>query len=230
MKQLKISAGDTVLVRAGASALGIAFLNLVKAKYFKIKVIASVRSIIKEKQLLELGYDQIIFDQDGKLQTDLLFTKVLELVGPKTINNSISHMSKEKQLLELGYDQIIFDQDGKLQTDLLFTKVLELVGPKTINNSISHMSKGGIICSCGQLGYQWYLEEFDPIVALSNNIYLTTFYSGNVSQLQIQELLDYVDDNKVTIPKPKVFKLEEVADAHIFIEGYKGFGKAVVLV
>ncbi len=183
MKQLKISAGDTVLVRAGASALGIAFLNLVKAKYPKIKVIASVRSI-----------------------------------------------TKEKQLLELGYDQIIFDQDGKLQTDLLFTKVLELIGPKTINNSISHMSKGGIICSCGQLGYQWYLEEFDPIVALSNNIYLTTFYSENVSQLQIQELLDYVDDNKVTIPKPKVFKLEEVADAHIFIEGDKGFGKAVVLV
>lgn len=182
MNQLQIFSGDTILVRAAASALGIAFLNLVKAKYPNIKVIGSVRTL-----------------------------------------------NKESQLLTLGYDQIISDKNGLLQTDLQFTKVLELVGPKTIKDSISHMAEGGIICSCGQLGYQWYLEDFDPIEALAYNIYLTTFYSGNVSQLQIQALLDYINDYKVIIPKPKVFSLAEVAEAHAYIEGEIGFGKAVVL-
>lgn len=40
----------------------------------------------------------------------------------------------------------------------------------------------GIICSCGQLGGVWMQQDFDSIMELQRNVYLTTFYSGNVSQ------------------------------------------------
>lgn len=130
MLNLKINQKDKVLVRAGTSGVGVAFVKLLKAKYPDIYVAGSSRSL-----------------------------------------------KKEKQMLGVGYDEVVIDQDGKLQTDENFDKILELIGPKTIKDSFKHLIEGGIICSTGQLGNQWYLEEFDPIVDIAANSYLTSFYS-----------------------------------------------------
>ena len=127
-KNLKIESDDVVLVRGGASGVGTAFVKLVKAKFPEVKVYASVRNV-----------------------------------------------AKKAQLLSVGYDDIVIDDNGLLKTDLTFTKILELVGPATIKNSIAHLEESGIVCSCGQLGRKWYLEDFDPIMELQNNVYLTTF-------------------------------------------------------
>lgn len=181
-KNLKIESDDVVLVRGGASGVGTAFVKLVKAKFPEVKVYASVRNAAKKAQLLSVGYDDIVIDDNGLLKTDLTFTKILELVGPATIKDSL----------------------GRLQ-------------------------ENGIICSCGQLGRKWYLEDFDPIMELQNNVYLTTFYSGNVSQEKLQEMLTYIEQEHVDIRPEKVFDLENIKAAHDYLESSQAFGKVIVL-
>ncbi|MBE6164651.1 MAG: quinone oxidoreductase [Streptococcus gallolyticus] len=181
-KNLKIDSDDVVLVRGGASGVGTAFVKLLKAKFPEVKVYASVRNA-----------------------------------------------AKKAQLLSVGFDDIVIDDNGLLKTDLRFTKILELVGPATIKNSIVHLEENGIVCSCGQLGRKWYLEDFDPIMELQNNVYLTTFYSGNVSQEKLQEVLNYIEEEHVDIHPEKVFDLENVKAAHDYLDSATAFGKVIVL-
>lgn len=180
-QNLKIEAGDRVLVRAATSGVGIAFAKLLKGQF------------------------------------------------PDTyLAGTSRNLNKEGQLKQAGFDQIILDVDGILDTDETFTKIIDLVGPRDIKDSLAHLFEGGIICSCGQLGGQWTLADFDPIMELRRNVYLTTFYSDNVSTKQIQDLIDFVERYGIDVRPEKVFGLEEIQKAHAYLEGGKSFGKVIV--
>lgn len=179
---LKVEENDKILVRGGTSGVGIAFLKLVKAKFPNIFVAGTSRNLAKEKMMKEAGYDQIIVDQEGELQT------------------------KEK-----------------------FNKILELIGPKTVKDSFKHTAEGGIVCSTGELGNQWYLEKFDPIMDIAPNAYLTSFYSNNVALNRLNEMLDFVKKYKVGVKPEKIFDLAHVADAHRYLESSQSFGKVIIL-
>lgn len=99
---LKIKDDDQILVRGGTSGVGIAFLKLVKAKFPQIFAAGTSRSLHKEKAMKEVGYDQVIFDKDGILQTDKKFTKIFELIGPKVMKNSFAHLQENGILCETG--------------------------------------------------------------------------------------------------------------------------------
>ena len=117
-----------------------------------------------------------------------------------------------------------------MQTEETFDKVLELVGPRSIKDSIKHTNRFGVVCSAGQLGEQWYLEDFDPIMELRNDIYLTTFYSGLVDSSRLNDMFKFIDKYNVVARPSKVFNLNEIQEAHQYIESKKGFGKVVCLV
>lgn len=181
MLQLRIEDGDRILVRGAASGVGLAFTKLVKAAHPQVQIYGSVRNLEKQERLLAHDYDGVILDLEGQLQTDLTFSKVLELVGPSVIKDSISHMDMQ-----------------------------------------------GIICSTGLLGGQWFLEDFDPSYELRKNIYLTTFYSGNVSGKLWQSLFDYIERYQVVVKPEKVFSLEQIEEAHDYLESPEAFGKVIV--
>ena len=180
---LKIVENDKILVRGASSATGIAFCNLVKSRFPNAKIYGSTQNISKREILLEIGFDEIFEDK--------------------------------------GY---------VLQTEMKFDKILELVGPRSIKDSIKHLNRFGIVCSAGQLGEQWFLEDFDPIMELKNDIYLTTFYSGIVDSLRLNEMLNFVNKYNVVASPSKIFRLNEIQEAHRYIESEKGFGKVVCLV
>lgn len=182
MLNLQISESDKILVRGGTSGVGIAFLKLVKAKYPKIFIAGTSRSLTKEKAMKNVGYDEIIVDQNGKLQTD--------------------------------------DK---------FDKILELIGPKTVKDSFKHTNEFGIVCSTGELGNEWYLNNFDPIMDIAPNGYLTSFYSDNVDDQKINQMLQYIERYHVDAKPEKVFDLEHVSDAHRYLESSHSFGKVVVV-
>ena len=73
------------------------------------------------------------------------------------------------------------------------------------------------------------MNDFDPIIELKNNSYLTAFYSGNVSQAKLDELFDYIRQFNVKILIERVFTLEQVSEAHRFLQSADGFGKVVVV-
>ncbi|MGT2935956.1 zinc-binding dehydrogenase [Streptococcus castoreus] len=183
MKNLKLSSNDEILVRGASSATGIAFCNLVKSNFSNVKIYGSTQN-----------------------------------------------MSKKDLLIEKGFDDVILDENYVLNSEKTFDKILELIGPRSLKDSLKHLKSLGIICSAGQLGEQWFLEDFDPIMELKNNVYLTTFYSGNVDYDRLQEMFQFIDDNKVIVTPEKVFRLEEIQLAHEYLESKKGFGKIVCVV
>ena len=182
LQQLRIAPQDRVLVRGAGSGVGIAFARLLKAQFPHV-----------------------------------------------VLHGSTRNPAKATRLQAVGFDGVITEADGKLQTDQRYDKILELVGPATLRDSFSHINEHGIVCNTGQLGNIWYVNDFDPIMELKNNSYLTAFYSGNVSQDKLDAMFDYIRRFDVKILIERVFSLEQVPEAHSFLQSAAGFGKLVVV-
>ena len=182
LQQLRIAPQDRVLVRGAGSGVGVAFAQLLKAQFPHI-----------------------------------------------VLHGSTRNPAKAARLQAVGFDRVITEADGKLQTDQRYDKILELVGPATLRDSFSHINEHGIVCNTGQLGNIWYVNDFDPIIELKNNSYLTAFYSGNVSQAKLDAMFDYIRRFDVKILIERVLSLEQVPEAHRFLQSAAGFGKVVVV-
>ena len=182
LQQLRIAPQDRVLVRGAGSGVGVAFAQLLKAQFPHV-----------------------------------------------VLHGSTRNPAKATRLQAVGFDEVITEADGKIQTDQSYDKILELVGPATLRDSFSHINEHGIVCNTGQLGNIWYVNDFDPIVELKNNSYLTAFYSGNVSQAKLDAMFDYIRQFNVKILIERVFTLEQVPEAHRFLQSADGFGKVVVM-
>ena len=182
LQQLRIAPQDRVLVRGAGSGVGVAFAQLLKAQFPHI-----------------------------------------------VLHGSTRNPAKATRLQAVGFDGVITEADGKIQTDQSYDKILELVGPATLRDSFSHINEHGIVCNTGQLGNIWYVNNFDPIIELKNNSYLTAFYSGNVSQAKLDAMFDYIRQFNVKILIERVFTLEQVPEAHRFLQSADGFGKVVVV-
>ena len=89
---LNIAKGETLLIRGGTSSIGMLATQL--AKNFGLNVIATTRSIDKEKILTQNGVDEVVID-DGQLSPKLSarfgngVDKVLELVGTSSLKDSL---------------------------------------------------------------------------------------------------------------------------------------------
>ena len=182
LQQLRIALQDRVLVRGAGSGVGVAFAQLLKARFPHIVLLGSTRNPAKATRLQAVGFDEVITEADGKIQTDQSYDKILELVEPATLRDSFSHINEH-----------------------------------------------GIVCNTGQLGNMWYVNDFDPIIELKNNSYLTAFYSGNVSQAKLDAMFDYIRQFNVKILIERVFTLEQVPEAHRFLQSTDGFGQVVVV-
>ena len=145
LQQLRIAPQDRVLVRGAGSGVGVAFAQLLKAQFPHV-----------------------------------------------VLHGSTRNPAKATRLQAVGFDEVITEADGKIQTDQSYDKILELVGPATLRDSFSHINEHGIVCNTGQLGNIWYVNNFDPIIELKNNSYLTAFNSGNVSQAKLDAMFDYI--------------------------------------
>ena len=145
LQQLRIAPQDRVLVRGAGSGVGVAFAQLLKAQFPHV-----------------------------------------------VLHGSTRNPAKATRLQAVGFDEVITEADGKIQTDQSYDKILELVGPATLRDSFSHINEHGIVCNTGQLGNIWYVNDFDPIIELKNNSYLTAFYSGKVSQAKLDAMFDYI--------------------------------------
>ena len=91
---LQLNEKDSLLIRGGTSALGIA--SIILAKSLGCRVLVTVRSE-KQNELLEyLGVDKIIIDTDNSIKDKIgeKVDKILELVGPLTVPESLKLLNK----------------------------------------------------------------------------------------------------------------------------------------
>jgi len=96
MDSLQLSQHDTLLVRGGTSATGLAAIQL--AKSYGATVLASTRYANKSEILMRQGADHVVID-DGTLKAQVLkifpsgVNKILELIGASTLFESASLLS-----------------------------------------------------------------------------------------------------------------------------------------
>jgi hypothetical protein len=92
-------------------------------------------------------------------------------------------------LLEsLGFDQVLVTPDpiNLPAGSGTFDKIIDLIGGLAIRDSLLRLNEFGISSSTGELGGQWTIDQFDPIMDIPNDRYLTGFSSGEVTGAAVQ--------------------------------------------
>lgn len=93
MLNMRLTSGQSVLVRGATSGVGIAFARLARAMVPGVRLLGSTRSMAREDLLARHGFDGAILDLDGSLQVrGRTFDRVLELVGPATLKDTCAHV------------------------------------------------------------------------------------------------------------------------------------------
>lgn len=179
---------------------------------------------------LHIKSGQMLLVRGGSSGVGVAFTKLAKALFTEiTVVGSTRQLKKTDQLIDIGYDDVIQDQAGTLMTGDSYDRVLELIGPTTIKDTFKHVNETGIVCSTGELGGQWYLSNFDPIMDISANGYLTSFYSGNVDVQKLNNLLQLIEKRNIDVKPSKIFSLDKLPQAHEFLESTESVGKVVVL-
>ncbi len=107
-----------------------------------------------------------------------------------------THKEEKKHLLtDLGAEAIL--DNGTLAGTVYAHKVLELVGPRTLTDSLRCAYRGGIVCNTGVLGGAYYLNQFDPIKDIPNEVYLTGFFSNYPGQDVMNEIFAFIEEKKI---------------------------------
>ncbi|MEX3689609.1 zinc-binding alcohol dehydrogenase family protein [Paraburkholderia sp. BR14263] len=110
-------------------------------------------------------------------------------------------------------------------------KVLELIGTTTLKDSLRCAKQGGVVCMTGIVGNQWSFDTFSPMEVIPSTVKLT-IYDGGVDEFMAtpyDELLAQVKAGTLRVPVGKVFRLDEIVEAHRCMEENKAGGKIVVL-
>jgi NADPH:quinone reductase-like Zn-dependent oxidoreductase len=114
--------------------------------------------------------------------------------------------------------------------------VLDLVGTSTLLDSLAMVRPDGRACMAGFLGGGAPLAAFDPLLHMPSGVQLSFFASaftfGNadypLSATPLQHMIDRVADGTYKAKPVRVFRLDEIEDAHRLMESNAANGKIVV--
>ncbi len=142
---------------------------------------------------------------------------------------------REEMLRANGADVVLVDDGsvGRKVGDLErpFDKVLELIGTTTLRDSLQCVREGGIVCMTGIVGNAWLLNDFSPMESIPSSVCLTS-YSGSDEDFMrtpLNDLAEQVAAGELKLQIGKVFKLDDIVEAHSCMEENKACGKIVVL-
>jgi len=109
-------------------------------------------------------------------------------------------------------------------------KVLELIGTSTLKDSLKCITTKGMVCMTGILGNEWTMHDFTPMGDIPSLGRLTVYMgeSKNLSKELLQDFIDEIENGNVHLTIDKVFGLNDVAQAHQYMEDNKANGKIVV--
>ncbi|KAA8642937.1 uncharacterized protein ATNIH1004_009698 [Aspergillus tanneri] len=143
---------------------------------------------------------------------------------------------REALLREHGADEVWVD-DGAIARQIgeksgeYFDKVLELVGTVTLADSLRCAKKGGTVSMTGIVGNEWHLERVNPMELIPSETKLTVYGGSDEDFIStpLNELVKMVDEGKLKVRVGRVFKMEEIVEAHQCMEANEAAGKIVVL-
>jgi NADPH:quinone reductase-like Zn-dependent oxidoreductase len=188
---------------------------------------------------LEIGLQaaarQTILIRGGSSSVGLALAALAKLRGLTVLSTTRSE-ARRALLESVGVDHVLIDtgEVAAAVRELVPGGVdgaVELVGVDVMRDTLRSTRAGGVVCFTGMLSDQWTIPEFYPMDWLPNGVRLTA-YSGEASDLPasaLQDFLDAVAAGRAVVPIGRVYRLEEIAQAHHDLEANAVGGKAVVL-
>ncbi|CAN5576960.1 NAD(P)H-quinone oxidoreductase [soil metagenome] len=196
--QGELKADETLLIHAVGSGVGLAALQLAKAR--NIKTIGTSRTESKIIKANELGLDHAII-------TNADISK-----NPQEFAELIRHFTDGK-----GVDVI-----------------LDLVGAKYFAANLESLNLKGRLILVGLTSGR--TTEFNLGMALSKRAKIIgtvlrsrpTAEKAEANQKFIAEVVPLFESGKITPNIDRIFKIEEIIEAHKYLESNESFGKVIV--
>jgi NADPH:quinone reductase len=117
-----------------------------------------------------------------------------------------------------------------------FDAVLDLVGNSTMLDSLDMVRRGGKVCLAGWLGGLEPIDGFNPLLQMASGVYLTFFGSfvfGSpafpLSDVPLQRIARDIADGRWNAKPSRIFRFEEIREAHRVMEANDAHGKMVVV-
>lgn len=187
-----VQAGQTVLIRAASSSVGLAAIQIVNA--LRAVPVALTRRSTKRDELLKHGAAHVIATEEQDLVAEV--NRITEGKGANVAFDPVGGSEVAKILDALGYLGIFF-QYGALDTAPLAVPVMPLLGKDLTVR-----------------GYQLFEITKDPVRLESAKAYIVKGLASGALKPVVA----------------KTFKLDEIVEAHRFMESNDQIGKIVVTV
>jgi len=185
-------------------------------------------------QALELKTNELLLLRGGTSSIGMLACQLAKTMGA-TVISTTRNPNKEQALKENGADHVLID-DGTVFRQLreLYPhgvhKVLELIGTRTLKDSLKCINKKGVVCMTGILGSEWTMESFTPMGDIPSLGRLTVYMgeAGNINRDLLQDFIQAIEDGNIKLNIDKIFALNQIVEAHQYMEGNHAKGKLVV--
>ncbi|MBO0948434.1 zinc-binding alcohol dehydrogenase family protein [Fibrella forsythiae] len=184
---------------------------------------------------LDIQPGETLLIRGGTSSVGMLATQLANNAG-LTVIATTRNAQKEMALFNNGASQVLID-DGHLANKVRavfpegIDKVLDLVGTSTLNDSLHCIKPGGTGCMTGMLAESWSITDFAPMEYIPATVRLTVYDSGQITSptAVFRKFLHEVEAEQVKLPVSQLFRLEQIVEAHRFMEQNEGVGKIVVL-
>ncbi len=184
---------------------------------------------------LKIRKGESLLIRGGTSSIGLLAAQLAKNAGLTVISTTRKPESKEA-LLQNGAHGVLIDE-GNLSGQLkgLFPggvdHVLELVGVSTLKDSLQCAAVGGSVCMTGMLSEQWSVADFAPMEFIPAAVNLTVYDSGQIriGKEHFQAFINDIEAALVNLKIGRVFKLQEITEAHHLMENNAAGGKIVVV-
>lgn len=187
-------------------------------------------------QALEITSGESLLIRGGTSSIGMLACQLAKTKG-LTVISTTRNLEKRQALLDNGADHVVID-DGSVKEQVReiypegVNKVLELIGTRTLKDSLKCIAPKGMVCMTGILGNEWTMNDFTPMGDIPSLGRLTVYMgeSKNLSKELLQEFIDEVEKGAIKLNIDRTFNLDQVAEAHQYMEDNKAKGKIVVKV
>lgn len=185
-------------------------------------------------QALEIEAKEILLIRGGTSSIGMLACQLAKAKN-LTVISTTRNPAKKQALIDNGADHVVID-DGLVSNQIRkiypdgIHKVLELIGTQTLKDSLKCIAPKGMVCMTGILGNEWTMSDFTPMGDIPSLGRLTVYMgeSSNLSKDLLQEFINEVEKGSIRLNIDRVFRLDQVAEAHAYMEANKAKGKIVV--
>ncbi|MEU9214400.1 zinc-binding dehydrogenase [Streptomyces sp. NPDC048415] len=144
-------------------------------------------------------------------------------------------------LKQLGADDVLIDDDGALaaqvrEREVSVDAVFDVVGNNVLRDSLALVRPRGRVCQLGFLGGFDPVRDFDPITDLPSGVRLSFFGSAFVlgtpafalTDVPLDEIYAKVAAGALRARPTRIFRFDEIVEAHRAMEAGEALGKMVV--